>query len=500
MRGKVVLLGMAILSAALAGGRAAPADAQTLLLTLDNPDAQTKAVFGYSLTAGDVNGDGKADIVVGAPYFNVSCNTGRAYVFSGADGSLLYTLGSPNQRSGAKFGKSVAAGDVNGDGKGDVVVGVSGEDLCSSKVQGQAYVFSGADGSLLYTLGAPNPQVNTHFGDSVVVGDVNGDGKADIAVAASAGTVGENVWQGQVYIFSGVDGSLLFTLDAPTPQPLAFFGQSLGVGDVNGDGKADVAVGASGKDVGGNKGQGQAYVFSGADGSLLFTLDSPDLQAGAHFGASMAVADVNGDDKGDVAVGASWGDVSGHRGEGRVYVFSGANGSLLFALSTPSSSEGGDFGWSVAAGDVNGDGKGDIAIGAYSEDVGANFLQGQTYVFSGADGSLLYTLDTPDPQVGASFGRTVAVGDIDGDGKGSVIVGAPLESVGGNTEQGRVYVFAGAGDGIAELSELEDSAPESSGSSARNTLAIGGAIAGGALLLAVGAWGVRRRRARSLRG
>ena len=89
--------------------------------------------------------------------------------------------------------------------------------------------------------------------------------------------------------------TLLLTLDTPNPQAGAAFGGSVAVGDVNGDGKVDIAVGAPPEDVGGNSDQGRVYVFSGADGSLLFALDSPNPQAWAYFGGSVAVGDVNGE-------------------------------------------------------------------------------------------------------------------------------------------------------------------------------------------------------------
>lgn len=112
----------------------------------------------------------------------------------------------------------------------------------------------------------------------------------------------------------------IITLDNPNPQAGAFFGISVaGVGDVNGDNVPDILVGAEFQDVGGNADQGQAFVFSGADGSLLLTLNDPTPQAGARFGAEDAVAgvgDVNGDNVPDILIGANEQDVGGNVNQG----------------------------------------------------------------------------------------------------------------------------------------------------------------------------------------
>ncbi len=423
---------------ALAAGVVASANAQTLLFTLDTPNPLVwGGDFGMSVAVGDVNADGKADIAVGAYEEDVGDNRyqGRAYIFSGADGSLLFTLDSPNPQRQGYFGRSVAVGDVDGDGKGDIAVGAHYEDVDGNEQQGRAYVFSGADGSLLFTLDTPNPQPAGNpqewglFGQGVAVGEVNGDGKADIAVGAGA--------EGGAYVFSGADGSLLFSLYG--------FHESLAIGEVNGDGKGDIVVGKIHLSV---------YVFSGADGSLLLTLDNPNPPEPG-FGNSVAVGDVNGDGKADIAVGAYVQDVGGNDAQGRAYVFSGADGSLLFTLDTPNPQVWALFGSSVALGDVNGDGDADVAVGAHREDPVCNRFQGRAYVFSGADGSLLFTVDTPSRQRYARFGESVAVGHVNGDGKADIVVGAR----GDNAGKGRAYVFLSGppsdedGDGIPDASD-----------------------------------------------
>ena len=499
---RLLLLGLFAPAAALLSS----AHAQTLLLTLDSPNPQARADFGSSVAVGDINGDGKGDVAVGAVFENVGpiSDAGRVYVISGAGGSLLLTLDTPNPRANGTFGSSVAVGDVNGDGKGDIAVGAPGEDM-----GGRVYVFSGTDGSLLRTLNTPNPRWGgAVFGRCVAVGDVNGDGKKDIAVGSASEFVG-GIPSGRAYVFSGADGSVLLTLDTPNPQAYAGFGSSVAVGDVNGDGGPDIAVGAIDEIVGGVRNAGRAYVFSGADGSLLFTLDTPNLPpdpaAWVYFGSSLAVGDVNGDGKGDIAVGAPYEDVGGNEWQGRAYVFSGGDGCLLFTLDTPNPDPPGafNFGDSLAVGDVNGDGNGEIAVGAPYERGNGNISQGRAYVFSGPTGSPIFTLDTPNPQMQSLFGDSVAVGDVNGDGKGDIAVGAPCEDVGGNDYQGRAYVFSapvptptplpGVGGAVklplAAIAADSGVQAEGSGWSAGAYAALGGM----AVVIAVGGWYARRR-------
>jgi len=432
---------------------AGPSYTQTI--TLVSPNEEISGQFGVSVSgAGDVNGDGKADVIVGAFHENPRtspADAGRAYIFSGADGSLLFTLVSPNEEAGGEFGISVSgAGDVNADGKADVIVGARLEDPGASPANaGRAYIFSGADGSLLFTLVSPNEKASGQFGVRVAgAGDVNGDGKADVIVGAQTENPGLSPsGAGRAYIFSGADGSVLFTLASPNEEISGSFGFWVsGAGDVNHDSKDDVIVSAIREDAGAID-AGRAYIFSGADGSVLFTLVSPNAEAGGQFGFTVSGAgDANMDGTPDVIVGARFEDPGASPNDaGRAYIFSGADGSLLFTLASPNQETGGVFGSAVSGvGDVNGDGESDVIVGASFEDPGASPINsGRAYIFSGADGSVLRTLISLNEETSGHFGIAVSsAGDANADGKPDVIVGAYLEDPGASPDGGgRAYIF-----------------------------------------------------------
>jgi len=164
--------------------------------------------------------------------------------------------------------------------------------LIGTPRRSRAFVFNGATGKLLYTLVSPVIEDLPSFGFAVAAGkDLNGDGSNDFAVGAPL----LNGLRGEVFIFNGSDGTLQRTLDSPNPQALARFGASIILtDDVSGDGSPDILVGAPDRDVNGLLNAGKAFIFNGADGTVFKSITSTALQAFAGFGYSLAAADFGG--------------------------------------------------------------------------------------------------------------------------------------------------------------------------------------------------------------
>ena len=298
-----------------------------VLFTLEPTRPEAIGQFGDAVTGvADTDGDGVADLLVGAP---MEFPGGRAYLFSGATGALLRRIDAPSFLDEA-FGRSVAGiGDVDGDGLGDFIVGAESVEEGDVDFAGGVYVFSGGTGALLRTLESPNSENRGRFGFSVAgVPDADGDGETDLLVGAE-GEGGFQEFVGRAYLYSGTTGALLHTLESPNPEPFGSFGGSVtGVEDVDGDGRGDLFIGADGE-----QNAGRAYLFSGATGELLRTVASPDPFAegiGGNFGESVAgVEDIDGDGRGDFLVGAIY---EGAGNTGQAYLFSGS-------VSTPPASD-----------------------------------------------------------------------------------------------------------------------------------------------------------------
>ncbi|MCK5241250.1 FG-GAP repeat protein, partial [bacterium] len=415
--------------------------------------------FGYSVaSAGDVNGDTYTDVMVGAPG-NDSGGTdaGQAYIYYGGptmDNAADIIL--TGAAVGEHFGYSVSsAGDVNGDTYADVMVGAYKNDAAGTSA-GRAYIYYGGPGmdntaDVILTGAAADDS----FGSSVAsAGDVNGDTYADVIVGANdAGGTDA----GRAYIYYGgptMDNVADIILTGAASDD--YFGYSVSsAGDVNGDNYADVIVGAYYNDAGGSN-AGQAYIYYGGP-----TMDNTAdiILTGAavadHFGYSVSSAgDVNGDTYADVMVGA-YRNNAGGIDDGRTYIYYGGPGMDNAADITLTGAAAWDyFGYSVSgAGDVNGDTYADVMVGAYGNDAGG-IDAGRAYIYYGGPG-MDNTADIILTGESAAdyFGYSVSgAGDVNGDTYADVMVGAYKNDAAG-TSAGRAYIYYG-GPGMDNAADI----------------------------------------------
>ena len=405
----------------LAGSLSAPLLAQETLLTTQGDVAGDR--FGYALAGTlDIDGDGLGDFVVGAPFNDQNRgDAGQVRVHSGADGSLLLTL--LGETPGDLFGTSVTGlGDLDGDGRDDLAVGAHAKDA-NGIDSGAVYVFSGATGAQLFRFlgGVAGDQ----FGYAVAAaGDVNGDGTPDLLIGSRGDDVGGSN-AGAALVLSGLNGSLIHRIEGRAAHDL-FGGALCSVGDLDGDGSPEFAVGARWSDANGES-AGSVEVLRGSDGTSLIQLTG--LAAGSLFGSSLACAgDLDGDGLNELLVGSPGSDLFGSN-SGCVQAFSGANGAELFRW--VGDQAGDALGVSVAgAADVDGDGTPDVLAGAVGADAGGA-SSGAVYVYSGASGARLAVIDGK--SAGERMGYAVSMlGDLSADGKAEVLLGAYGDANKGN--------------------------------------------------------------------
>lgn len=404
-------------------------------------DSPARTIASAVDGAGDVNHDGHADIIAGAGGVASAHDDDRAVaaIFSGANGAALFTFSD----GFTEFGGSVAGiGDVNGDGTPDVVVGSPrfDPDMHGSSSQvGRAYIYSGADGSLIRAL--TGEAAGDRFGGAVgAAGDFNNDGRPDVIIGATGADAGGRS-RGRAYVFSGADGSLLATFSGAGDDD-AFGYAVAGAADVNGDGFADVIVGAPGPFNGTNRDPGYAVVYSGQSHGVLFTLTGD--QDGDRFGFAVdGAGDVNGDGRPDLIVGApnAANNNGGHiPAAGVARVFSGVNGAVL--LTFRGDAPNGNLGAAVAgAGDLNFDGHADVLIGAPAASPASNVT-----VYSGSTGGVLARFSHTDRDLVGSdrLSTSVAVvGDVDGDGFADFAFAGTQDANPERNDRGRMYVFSG---------------------------------------------------------
>ncbi len=382
--------------------------------------------FGWvTRKVGDLDGDGVIDFASTAPTRRTNGpNSGHVAVYSSRSGKRLFAW---DGKRNEQFGNSVAhAGDVNADGTPDVVVGAP----AGGRKPGRAYVYSGKDGSVLLELTAE--EAGDRFGLKVCsIGDLDGDGHADVAVGApSCASTGKDA--GRVYAYSGKSGDVLFTIDGKAA------GDNFGSA-IDGNRDADdpqLVVGAMKQ---GGTGRGYVYRLSAKDGATPFFTIEPDETA-ANLGQYFAVycGDVDGDGTGDVAM-TDWNNAAGGPGTGRLYVHSGKTGERVLTLT--GDKPGAGFGTSISdAGDVDGDGRADFIVGSWQHPEGGASA-GRCTLRSGKDGRVLATYTSTQPGDTLGFDAT-GVGDVDGDGGIDFVLSSAWSGIRG-ARSGRVFLVAG---------------------------------------------------------
>jgi hypothetical protein len=390
---------------------------------------------GQSVAAGDINGDGYDDVIAGTydASYNGLSGSGSTYVVFGKasgwaasyslasggaliDGTNGFRLDGPAANDSA--GNAVTTGDINGDGKKEIIIGGlysrAGNPCCATTAWGSVFVVFGKAGAWASTNlmdaaflnGTNGFRLNgnasmQYVGSSIASGDFDGDGKDDLIVGAYGISSGAGAaylvkgkaagWAATTAIGTLMDGTNGMRLDGAAAGD--FMGIGAAVGDINGDGKADAMISSYGSDIGN---VGSVYVVFGAaiatpSATITSLMDGTNgFRLTGAFPSRLAGADITGDGKADVIIGsqgasgnagatyAIFGKAAGWAGSATVASFmDGTNGAQFNGVTA-----GDNSGAGLTAGDINGDGRADICIGAYGSDV-VTTNAGSTYVYFG---------------------------------------------------------------------------------------------------------------------
>jgi hypothetical protein len=405
----------------------------------------------------DFNHDGADDLAIGAPSEDLGSfgSAGAVHVLYGSGGGLtgtgsqVFTQDSPGVPDtvevGDTFGVALAAGDFDHDGFADLAVGVELEEVGGAVDAGAVNVLYGSargltgSGSQFFPQVGGAVEMNDHFGRTLTTGDFNNDGFDDLAAGAPFESVGGVTLAGAVSILPGSAGGLtsvggrLFPQVGGAPEETDLFGDALAAGDFNHNGFADLAVGAPVEDVGNLVDPGAVSILPGSAGGLttvggrLFTQVAGAPETDDTFGSALAAGDFNNNGFADLAVGAVGEGVGSVASAGAVSVLYGSASGLTTAGGRLFTQVGGApetddrWGFPLAAGDFNGNGAADLAVGAPFEDVGGAADAGAVSVLYGSAGGLtaiggqLFTQDSPGVAGGAEvsdrFGNALATGD-----------------------------------------------------------------------------------------
>lgn len=473
-------------SAALAAATCAPANgfaAQTLTNT-----AKAGAFFGAGSVTGDFNKDGFTDAAIGSHGAGVG-GTVTTYHGSAAGLTLRSTLSMPSTAGGAALGGALTVGDFNGDGFDDLAAGAP----ASKSDAGEVRVYLGSSTGIAPAAGAADQiitpefagdtsEAGDRFGSALAAGDFTGDGKDDLAIGADEeAPSGSTVRSGEVTVLTGSATGLARAwiirqpLLGQTPKAGDEFGVTLAAGQVVGDGKEDLIVGARRKDLGTDTDTGAIFILNGAGNK---TSSNPIFrgqggqadEAGDMFGSSIAIGDFNKDGNPDVAVGTPFEAASTTVKRGTVVVLNGpvtatsATYSLTPGDLLDSTDNNDRFGAGMLAADVDRDGWSDLLVSSVGASGSGHLNAGRASLFNGnRSGVLRPERSIVQRDVNATdgandlFSATNAVGDFDRDGHHDAIIGAHGETRGGLANAGAAYVLDGLNPATAR--EVEQDTP-----------------------------------------
>ncbi|SCE78186.1 FG-GAP repeat-containing protein [Micromonospora purpureochromogenes] len=472
----------------------------------------TTPIRGTGGTRSDFDGDGVDDIAATGDPFNYTLPygaTGVVVVRYSSAPQVDYLIGGATPDGGnSGFGWALAAGDFNGDRYDDLAIGAMDElDPGNKSAAGGVWVIPGSSAGLVVDAakhfnqsspGVPGAAENQdRFGATLAAGDINGDGREDLAIGAYEEGIGTKTEAGAVTVLYGGLTGLTATGAQYLQQDQAgvpgaaerndYFGFSLAIGKVNNNRYNDLVIGAPRENDGTSwNGSGMVTLMWGSPSGVSTTGATSVTGAAVlpatgqsdtiawNLGETLAIGDVNGDGLGEVVAGAPGAQTPDLYG-GLIAVFTGRTAGLSGSAvrivtqrtaGVPGEPEGYDrFGASLATGDVTGDGKADVLVGSPGEEVGPTDEAGVVTLLkgsaSGITGSGAQAFDQNHPNVpgtserGDKFGASVAVLNLNGTGPLDAVVTSTGEEVAGDTAgyaSGSMVPFHGSTSGLVPLS------------------------------------------------
>jgi hypothetical protein len=361
-----------------------------------------------------------------------------------------------------RFGSALAdIGDVTGDGIRDFVVGSYNDDVGSFFNAGSVTLFNGKTRAALCKATESLPGTSDFLGFAIAgVGDVNGDGTRDFAVGAYFDD-SPNFDAGSMVVFSGANCAQIRKLTDPTGSNSDQAGRSVdAIGDITGDGTSEIVVGSYLDDTSAGTDAGSAIVFNGATGAVVYRLTDPAGAPSDQFGLALAaIDDIDADGTLDIAVGSYLDDTGQGSDSGSVVLFSGGTGSFLRKLVDPAGVGSDRFGLAVARfPDMTNDGIDEIAVGAYLDDTPQGSDAGSALIVNLVTGAVIRRFTDSQSAASDQLGRSVAaVRDINGDNTADLLVGAYLDDVGANADAGSATLFSGADGSV--IARFTDAVP-----------------------------------------